>query len=146
MGKQNTLHTSITCTSTTNKQFRTRTWGEQRVKYTTSNDGIETRCVRRQDRDPTCPTCPPPEPSIPLPVHEVLKAPCPTPRISYGMNGVRRGPLDVQRGQRNLPHLRLLKWTSHHRPEERHMERGVNTLIGGEAVTCNSPRSVSSGL
>jgi hypothetical protein len=27
----------ITCTSTYNKQYRTRTWGEQRVKYTTCN-------------------------------------------------------------------------------------------------------------
>ena len=45
---QNPSHTRITCTSTYNKQFRTRTWGEQRVKYTTCNDGIETRCVGRQ--------------------------------------------------------------------------------------------------
>ena len=27
------------CTSTYNKQFHTQTWGEQRVKYTTSNEG-----------------------------------------------------------------------------------------------------------
>ena len=40
----------ITCTYTYNKQFRTRTWGKQRVKYTTCNYGIGTRCVGRQDK------------------------------------------------------------------------------------------------
>jgi hypothetical protein len=32
------------------KQFWTKTWGEQRVKYTACNDEIETRCVGRQDK------------------------------------------------------------------------------------------------
>ena len=33
-----------------NKQFQKRTWVEQKVKYTTRNDGIETRSVGRQDK------------------------------------------------------------------------------------------------
>ena len=67
-----------------------------------------------------------------LPLHEILKAPRLTPRIQYGANGVRRGPLDDQRGRRNLQHLRLLERASHHRPEETHMEPDVNTVIGGK--------------
>jgi hypothetical protein len=57
---------------------------------------------------------------------------CTTLRIQNRANGVRQGTLNVQRGQRNLPHLRLLEQTNHHRPEERHMERGVNTVIRGK--------------
>jgi hypothetical protein len=53
-------------------------------------------------------------------------------RIQDGTNGVRRGPLDVQRGRRNVPHLSFLERTSHHQPEERHMGRGVNTVFRGK--------------
>jgi hypothetical protein len=70
--------------------------------------------------------------TIPLPVHEVLKAPRRTSRIQYGTNRVRRGPLDVQRARGNLPHLRLLERANLHWPEERHMEQGVNAVIGGK--------------
>ena len=71
-----------------------------------------------------CPTRSPPEPSTSPPV---LKAPRPTPRIQYGVKGIRRGPLECRR---YLPHLRLLERASHHRPEERHMELGDKALIG----------------
>jgi hypothetical protein len=60
--------------------------------------------------------------TVPLPLHEVLKAPHTTPRVQDGSNSIQRGPLDVQRGWRILLHLSFLEWTSHHRPEERHME------------------------
>jgi hypothetical protein len=53
-------------------------------------------------------------------------------RIQDGTDRVHWGPLDVQRRWRNLPHLRLLEQTNHHRLEERHMERGVNAVIGGK--------------
>jgi hypothetical protein len=70
--------------------------------------------------------------SIPLPLHEVLKAPHPTPQIHDGMKDVPWGLLDVQRGRRDLTHLRFLERTRNHRPEERHMERWVNTIIRGK--------------
>jgi hypothetical protein len=55
--------------------------------------------------------------TVPLPVNKILQAP------------PRRGPFDVQRGRRELRNLTFLHGTSNHRPEERHMKRGVNAII-----------------
>ena len=38
------------CASTYNKQYSTKTWGEQRVKYTTLNEEMKTRCMGKQDK------------------------------------------------------------------------------------------------
>ena len=50
MGTKPVAHQTTMCTSTYNKQYHTKTWGEQRVKYTTHNEGMKTRCVGKQDK------------------------------------------------------------------------------------------------